>query len=166
MNVVPTDTAAPLAGCEGNSEHLAALVELRDVLNRRLGEARTRRRDAQTRFLWNAHSEAEGAISELVVVINHLNCLIDEGPRGANGPGCAARAAALEPCSAIASSTEGAGVRCGPPPDRIWLQWHGDGPADDGDVRHDDVTWCADQIFDSDVEYVRISDGANVDKSL
>ena len=38
-------------------------------------------------------------------------------------------------------------------PERIWLQWHGDG--DPGEVYVDEVTWCLDHIFDGDIEYVR-----------
>ena len=46
-----------------------------------------------------------------------------------------------------------------PPPEKIYLQWHGDAdPADypDGsEPRGDDVTWCRDKIFDHDIAYVR-----------
>ena len=38
-------------------------------------------------------------------------------------------------------------------PERIWLQWHGDG--DPGEVYVDEVTWAAERIFDCDIEYVR-----------
>lgn len=39
------------------------------------------------------------------------------------------------------------------PPERIFLQYHGDGSAEPGPVDEDSVTWCIEQIFDSDVEY-------------
>ena len=43
-------------------------------------------------------------------------------------------------------------------PDRIYLQWHGDAdPADypnGPDPSLDDVTWCADKIYEHDIEYV------------
>jgi hypothetical protein len=36
------------------------------------------------------------------------------------------------------------------PPKRIWLQWFDeDGHKQDGE----EMTWCEDQIFDTDVEY-------------
>jgi hypothetical protein len=42
------------------------------------------------------------------------------------------------------------------PPERIWLQWYGDGSPDDiGDVSVADVTWERDKIFEHDIEYVR-----------
>lgn len=41
------------------------------------------------------------------------------------------------------------------PPRTIYIQWHGDGDPDDGDVSIGDVTWCKDRIFDNDVEYIR-----------
>ena len=40
-------------------------------------------------------------------------------------------------------------------PPKIYLQWHGDGLPEAGSVDHADVTWCADRMNDSDVEYVR-----------
>lgn len=41
-------------------------------------------------------------------------------------------------------------------PEHIWLQWHGDGdPKDTGEVEPSEVTWCRDQVFKQDVEYVR-----------
>jgi len=45
-------------------------------------------------------------------------------------------------------------VASNPPPDRIWLQWW------DTNGEHDEegITWCADQINDSDVLYVRAMD--------
>lgn len=45
------------------------------------------------------------------------------------------------------------------PPDRIFLQWHGDADEDEiGEVSTADVTWAADEkVFDGDVEYVRIN---------
>ena len=41
-------------------------------------------------------------------------------------------------------------------PDKIWLQWYGDSSPDQGEPTnsHGDVTWCADNIFEHDVEYV------------
>jgi hypothetical protein len=42
------------------------------------------------------------------------------------------------------------------PPDKIYLQFHGSGDADDeADVSPGDVTWCQDRVFDSDIEYTR-----------
>lgn len=44
------------------------------------------------------------------------------------------------------------------PPNRIWLQFHGDGSPDDpGEPDPADVTWCQDKINEHDVEYVRSS---------
>ena len=47
-------------------------------------------------------------------------------------------------------------------PKKIYLQWHGDAdPADypDGpDPDQSDVTWCADKIFEHDIEYVRVDE--------
>ena len=41
-------------------------------------------------------------------------------------------------------------------PERIFLQWHGDGDPDEpGEVYIDEVTWQDERIFDHDVEYVR-----------
>ena len=41
-------------------------------------------------------------------------------------------------------------------PERIWLQWHGDGDPDDpGEVYIGEVTWQDERIFDHDIEYVR-----------
>lgn len=40
-------------------------------------------------------------------------------------------------------------------PKQIFLQWHGDGPAEDSDVDDAHVTWCRDRVFDNDVEYIR-----------
>jgi hypothetical protein len=43
-------------------------------------------------------------------------------------------------------------------PERIYLQWYGDAEPVEGaiyEVPHDGVTWCVDEIFNSDVEYVR-----------
>lgn len=40
------------------------------------------------------------------------------------------------------------------PPEVIYLQYHGDGPPNDGPVRDCDVSWCRDRIFPSDLEYV------------
>ena len=43
------------------------------------------------------------------------------------------------------------------PPDVIWLQYYGDDePKDEPvEVRHGDVCWCSDKIFDRDVRYIR-----------
>lgn len=42
------------------------------------------------------------------------------------------------------------------PPDKIYLQWHGDGEPDDvGEVSEVDVTWCKDRIYSQDIEYVQ-----------
>lgn len=44
------------------------------------------------------------------------------------------------------------------PPDKIYLQWHGDGePNDVGEVDGNEVTWCKDKIFEHDIEYVQAS---------
>lgn len=42
-------------------------------------------------------------------------------------------------------------------PNVIYLQYHGDGAPDDveGEPRDSDVTWCCDQIYKSDIRYVR-----------
>ena len=41
-------------------------------------------------------------------------------------------------------------------PERIWLQWWGDGDPDEpGEVYLDEVTWQDERIFDHDVEFVR-----------
>lgn len=41
-------------------------------------------------------------------------------------------------------------------PDRIFLQWHGDGEPDEhGTVCEEEVSWCKTKIFDHDIEYVR-----------
>lgn len=42
------------------------------------------------------------------------------------------------------------------PPNVVWLQYHGDSdPVEWGTEQPAEVTWCADQIFEHDVEYVR-----------
>lgn len=46
------------------------------------------------------------------------------------------------------------------PPDRLWLQWHGDADPEletGGEVSEGDVTWCRDKIFEHDIEYTRTS---------
>lgn len=44
------------------------------------------------------------------------------------------------------------------PPDVIWLQYHGDGDADDDmPVHSDGVTWCWHRIFEQDINYVNAS---------
>ncbi len=41
-------------------------------------------------------------------------------------------------------------------PDRIYLQWYGEGsPEDGGAISDGDVTWCRDKACKHDVEYVR-----------
>lgn len=41
-------------------------------------------------------------------------------------------------------------------PNKIWLQWHGDGnPDEPGEPDPADVTWCQDKINEHDIEYVR-----------
>lgn len=43
-------------------------------------------------------------------------------------------------------------------PERIFLQWYGDADPDvegDSDPNTEDVTWCAENIYEHDVEYVR-----------
>ena len=43
------------------------------------------------------------------------------------------------------------------PPDKLYLQWYGDGePGDIEEVSEHDATWCMDKIFPHDIEYVRI----------
>ena len=43
-------------------------------------------------------------------------------------------------------------------PNRIWLQWYGDGDPDEpGEPEHEGITWCQDKINDHDIEYVRWS---------
>ena len=41
------------------------------------------------------------------------------------------------------------------PPTIIYLQWYGDGDPSDGEPLDpvNEVTWCADQIFERDFEY-------------
>ena len=42
------------------------------------------------------------------------------------------------------------------PPNVVWLQYHGESdPVEWGTEEPAEVTWCADQIFKHDVEYVR-----------
>lgn len=42
-------------------------------------------------------------------------------------------------------------------PKRIWLQWHGDADPELelGDVATGEVSWCENQVYNRDVEYVR-----------
>jgi predicted esterase len=42
-------------------------------------------------------------------------------------------------------------------PERIWLQLYGDASPDDGpvDYRNNEVTWCWENIFEHDIEYIR-----------
>ena len=45
------------------------------------------------------------------------------------------------------------------PPEKIYLQFYGDGePDEEGNVDDEDVTWCINQIFTHDVEFVRNSE--------
>jgi hypothetical protein len=43
--------------------------------------------------------------------------------------------------------------------ERVWLQYQGhdadDPDCDDSECEQDEVTWCQDRQFDTDVEYVR-----------
>lgn len=44
-------------------------------------------------------------------------------------------------------------------PERLWLQWYGDAEESDPDdvvIGEDDVSWCTEQVFDGDIEYVRV----------
>jgi hypothetical protein len=44
-------------------------------------------------------------------------------------------------------------------PETIYLQWHGDSqvPEDEMSAPHlDEVTWCADRVYDGDIEYRRV----------
>ncbi|MCG7985025.1 MAG: hypothetical protein JAY90_20025 [Candidatus Thiodiazotropha lotti] len=41
------------------------------------------------------------------------------------------------------------------PPEKIYLQYHGDTDPNNEPVNSDDVTWCSDKIFNSDIEYVK-----------
>ena len=48
-------------------------------------------------------------------------------------------------------------------PERIWLQYHGDASPEEleGDDRTpdlSDVSWCVEQMFDLDIEYVRVEE--------
>ena len=43
------------------------------------------------------------------------------------------------------------------PPNRIYLQFYcGEHDPEYGDPEPGDVTWCAEQVFSDDVEYVRV----------
>lgn len=44
-------------------------------------------------------------------------------------------------------------------PERIFLQWHGDSDPDteESEVCFADVTWSADRVYDTDIEFVRIN---------
>jgi hypothetical protein len=45
------------------------------------------------------------------------------------------------------------------PPERVWLQWYGDDSDPDFDEPNhvmEEVTWCDEQMFEYDVEYVRV----------
>ena len=44
------------------------------------------------------------------------------------------------------------------PPETIWLQWNGDGDPDGSPVSVGDVTWSAEQVFEHDEQYLRLSD--------
>jgi hypothetical protein len=44
------------------------------------------------------------------------------------------------------------------PPEKIYLQFYGDGSPDDiGEVSDEDVTWCTDKQFAQDIEYIQCS---------
>jgi len=40
-------------------------------------------------------------------------------------------------------------------PERIWVQWYGDGEPSEGVYDDEPVTWCEDKINEHDVEYVK-----------
>jgi len=45
-------------------------------------------------------------------------------------------------------------------PDKIFLQWHGDGDPQDGSpVAESEVTWCRERVFTGDIEYLRQQPG-------
>lgn len=45
------------------------------------------------------------------------------------------------------------------PPQTIWLQWNGEAePEPDTPVDAENVSWCAQKVFDHDVEYTRVDD--------
>ena len=53
------------------------------------------------------------------------------------------------------------------PPEKIYLQWHGDGEPDDlGEVSEHDVTWCRNKIFNHDIEYVSASEIARLREAI
>lgn len=42
-------------------------------------------------------------------------------------------------------------------PDTIYLQFYGDGDVDNaGEISHENVTWCEDRIYPTDVEYAKV----------
>lgn len=42
-------------------------------------------------------------------------------------------------------------------PERVWLQYFGDAePEHDARISHSDVSWCAEKVFDHDIEYIRL----------
>jgi hypothetical protein len=47
-------------------------------------------------------------------------------------------------------------------PTTIFLQWHGDGDPEQGEVCESEVTWSRDKIFANDIEYVEKSTLENV----
>jgi len=42
-------------------------------------------------------------------------------------------------------------------PERIWLQWYGEGTPEEGGPPciDEEITWCVDKIWDHDIEYIR-----------
>ena len=43
------------------------------------------------------------------------------------------------------------------PPERIWLQWHGDAEEwEDGEIDPGDASWAPHKVWERDVEYVRV----------
>jgi len=42
------------------------------------------------------------------------------------------------------------------PPEKIYIQWFGDGKPPDSEERPEEVTWSEDRVFDSDIVYVRL----------
>jgi hypothetical protein len=65
------------------------------------------------------------------------------------------------PRDGIKTDTQGA-------PDRIWLQLHGDGDPEDGptDCASGEVSWCWEQIFEQDIEYIRADLAAEREREL
>ncbi|MCB1061205.1 MAG: hypothetical protein KDB65_13360 [Calditrichaeota bacterium] len=44
------------------------------------------------------------------------------------------------------------------PPEKIYLQWYGDGTFEEPeDIHPSEITWCQDKMYDADIEYVNAS---------